>query len=461
MTSHINAQSKYYLYSDGSRFPKINRSGFGGYILAENVFEKKDKLTFAEIAGKTLLEFSQEIKEEDQKHNFELWGIITGLELAAEVGIKKIVSRCDDKTLMLHINNCLKDASQLKNIWGNKQALVEKVLTLSAAFDEVEFEYVPRNENKYSDTLSRKYLMVLERNYLADHKKLLEKSKEYFIKNQTPPHSVYFYSDHMTFVPFEQNPFLVSQRKNKSQKEFRRSIAQEFDSHWELEAVYKKSWPGVSPNANYLKEIEGVLLKKFNPDTTNWEVVRSFLPSRPQITLGEALEIFTLSLDSIKETAQKPWVYSNIEKLTDVFHQKRPVSREIFEKFAALSRQLSMFDNVIYHRTPRDIELKIKAKFMKNKRPALSVESTLRLLKNTENSFKKNKYFGQLMGLMIKELLKQNKEVSELDKDKIKKQLLEKYPYANSNSVVGYAQPFVHIEEPTVLAKATPRRLSK
>ena len=61
------------LYSDGNYFPRAKRSGFGGYI----------KNQMDEI----IAEFSEEIKDKQYIQNFELLGIIRGLQIAEDMGV--------------------------------------------------------------------------------------------------------------------------------------------------------------------------------------------------------------------------------------------------------------------------------------------------------------------------------------------------------------------------------------
>ncbi len=406
-------QNKYFLYSDGNRFPKINRSGYGGYIEAPS--------------GQVVVEYTQEIKEEEHKHNFELWGIITGLEIAQQMGIKDLMCRCDDKTLMIHVNAALKDIKHLENVYGNKRGLIEKVINLAKGIDNISFHYVPRNENKYSDTLSRKYIILLEKNFLADHQKLLDKSTNYFLTGEAPPHSIYYHSDKLTFVPFEHNPFLVSQKRNRKQKIFRKGLTTSFDSFWNLDIIYKIPDKSIFTVPGSKKEIDSIALKKYNDETNTWDYVDGYLVEGTSLKLNVAIDIFNRALDKIKEVDSSVWIYSNIEGLTDVFHQKKPVSKEIFDKFLTCSQKMKEFDKIIYHRIPKEIEHKVKNKLQK-KKEMVSAEQTVELMRSALTPSKRNKYFGQLMSIMIKNLELNRKElISSQEKIELKNELSKKY----------------------------------
>lgn len=389
---------KYYLNSDGSRFPKINRSGFGGFI--RDSFDN------------VLVEYTQEITENDQKHNYELWGLITGLELAIQMDIKNLVCRCDDKTLMKHLNCARENIQHLERVFGNKKPLVEKVLQLTEKFDSIDFHYIVREENKYSDLLSRKYTILIEKNFLEDHKKLKEKSIQYFVEKKTPPHSVLFYDEQLTMVPFEFNPFTLSQNKNKLQKEFRKSIVDKFNDNWELVTQFRETISG--------SEVESINLKKYNYTDNNWDIVESYFVD--DLSLNTTVDVFIAALQKIQKLDKNPWIYTDIEGLTDIFYLKKPLSREIFPKFLQISQLFSSFDNIIYHRTPKIIERKFKDK---HKRELNTIEETVQLIKSTNDLSKKNKFFGQLMSTMIKDLGLRNSALEE--KLKIKDQIIEKY----------------------------------
>lgn len=394
---------KYYLNSDGSRFPKINRSGFGGYI--------KDS------SDNILIEYTQEITDNAQKHNYELWGLITGLELAIEMQIHDLVCRCDDKTLMKHVNASMADNANLEKVFGNKKPLVDKVLQLSQKFNTIEFQYIVREENKYSDFLSRKYTTLIERNFLEDYKKLKSKSSQYFIQQEIPPHSIYFHSDNLTIVPFEFNPFILSQTKNKKQKEFRRSIVDKFNDNWELITQYRDTLQGA--------ELEAVHLKRYNHDDNNWDIIDSYMVG--ELNLNTAVDIFSLALRRIYQLDKSPWIYSDIEGLTDIFYQKKPLSKEIFPKFLEVSEYMKKFDNILYHRTPKTIEKKYREKYKKGLN---TIEETVELIKQSTDLSKKNKFFGQLMSMMIKELGLKN--INEEEKLRVKDELIKKYDISMS-----------------------------
>lgn len=388
----------YYLNSDGSRFPKINRSGYGGYI--------KDS------TGTTLVEYTNEIKDNEQKHNYELWGLITGLEIAQQMEIKKLICRCDDKTLIKHINAVMLDQSNLDKVLGTKKDLIQYVYQLTKSFDKISFEYVFREQNKYSDLLSRKYTILIEKNFLIEYNKLKSKSNYYFENEIVPPHSIYFHNNKLTFVPYEYNPFILSQTKNKKQKEFRKSIINKFNQNWEITTNYKETFNG--------EELDSLSLKKYDKENNGWEIIETYLID--DLKLNTTIDIFNIALDKIYSIDKSPWIFTDIEGLTDIFYQKKPLSKEIFHKFLETSHKMNQFNSILYHRTPKFIEKILKEK---NKKPLNTLEETVQLIHNTQEIVKKNKLFGQLMSIKIKELGMRNETPSE--KLKIKEDLIKKY----------------------------------
>jgi len=167
----------YHLYSDGNYFPRAKKSGFGGYI--------------EDPKGELVIEYTEQIKQTEYIHSFELLGIIRGLQIAKDKGIDNIVSHCDDKNT----------ASRLKEIFEQninkatmKPELYEKIIELSKSFKKIKFEYIPRAQNKYADSLSRRYASLMEDNFLKHYDQELLSAERKFAQNTKTSKRLFFFS---------------------------------------------------------------------------------------------------------------------------------------------------------------------------------------------------------------------------------------------------------------------------
>src|SRR5690606_24220658 len=147
----IISNKHYSLYSDGNYFPRAKKSGYGGYI--------------EDSEGITLIEYSEQIKIAKYAFNFEILGIIRGLQLAHSMGIKNLTSYCDDKTTMQKLQEVLSLNGQTDHLPHNaKPELYNEVIELTKKFNKINFQYIPREQNKHSDALSRRYSVLMEKN---------------------------------------------------------------------------------------------------------------------------------------------------------------------------------------------------------------------------------------------------------------------------------------------------------
>jgi len=156
----------YHLYSDGNYFPRAKKSGFGGYIESPN--------------GEIIIEYSEQIKESKYYHNFEILGIIHGLKIAKSKGIKNIISHCDDKTTTKKLIEFFENNNSQLSL-NLKPELFHEVLDLSKSFNSLNVQYIPREKNKYADSLSRRYSSLMENNFLKNQEielKLSQKNLE-------------------------------------------------------------------------------------------------------------------------------------------------------------------------------------------------------------------------------------------------------------------------------------------
>lgn len=198
----MNKNTVYAIYSDGNYFPRAKKSGFGGYV------ESPD--------GQVLVEYTEQIKQPNYIYNFELLGIIRGLQLAQLMGAKHIISYCDDKTTMLRLEEIVANGGTVDHLPPNaKPELFAEIMELTKKFDSSKFQYIPRAKNKHSDSLSRRYANLMEQNYLRQYELDLEVSENAFLLDAKPNKRIFF--SHPSFVKVKEknNPFLVAPTRNR------------------------------------------------------------------------------------------------------------------------------------------------------------------------------------------------------------------------------------------------------
>ena len=86
-------------------------------------------------------------REEATKNTSEYEGLLAGLRIAAELGIKKLIIRGDLKLVVRQVNKDYQSPLM--------EAYVEEVRRLEEHFDGLQTEHVPRAENSIVDHLSK------------------------------------------------------------------------------------------------------------------------------------------------------------------------------------------------------------------------------------------------------------------------------------------------------------------
>ena len=86
-------------------------------------------------------------REEATNNTFEYEGLLAGLRIVAELGIKKLIIRGDSQLVVRQVN---KD-----NQSPLMESYVEEVRRLEEHFDGLQTEHVPRAENSIVDHLSK------------------------------------------------------------------------------------------------------------------------------------------------------------------------------------------------------------------------------------------------------------------------------------------------------------------
>lgn len=133
--------SKAILYTDGCYYMDAEVAGIGGYLVDEN--------------NLPLIEFSELIETKRLFNKHEYIAFKKGLKLAYDKGIRDIYCYTDAK----HIATLFSEPKMPFSIESDR--LLKSIFKLTKKFNSIQIEYIPREENKKADNLSRK--LILER----------------------------------------------------------------------------------------------------------------------------------------------------------------------------------------------------------------------------------------------------------------------------------------------------------
>lgn len=130
----------HYLYTDGSHANDLNIAGIGGYLLDSN--------------QKEVWNFSNPLYY-DQPHH-ELKALDYALVKCIDSGIKELTCYTDSLNIVRDITN-----NQVKHHSHDYAKIFEEVLMLSRQFHRIDFQFIPRENNKKANYLARKILTNL------------------------------------------------------------------------------------------------------------------------------------------------------------------------------------------------------------------------------------------------------------------------------------------------------------
>ncbi len=385
--------SKYHLYSDGNYFPKAKKSGFGGYITSPS--------------GEVLVEYTEQIKEKEHSHSFEILGIIRGLEIAKNKGIEHIISHCDDKTTAKKLKEFFEDGVYgiPKNI---KPELFQQVIDLSKHFKTLSFEYIPRSLNKYADALSRRYASLMEENFTRQYHQELDFSENKFKHEYKTNKRIFFSHSSIVRNPNKVNPFLVAQVRNKkirkvSREEQNKPYSYVFN---EVFTIEKKTHI-----RSFLYDEKCQL--KFKNETI--KDTESFDLNTYINTLSE-----NLSLINEKFGTKHVWIASNFRAANLILEQKEKIPNDIWDSLLTLHKTLNKFENTFFNHLHFDHVYSpeiapIESKKKKLDEEIYSLEDLMEKLEQSEFVKEKSKYFGEI----IRHQLRNYKHILERELDDI------------------------------------------
>lgn len=382
----------YHLYSDGNYFPRAKKSGFGGYI--ENSF------------GEILIEYTEQIKQSEYTFNFELLGIIRGLHLAVDMGLEHVVSHCDEKTTVGRLKEIMQVGTCKEIPFNAKPELFQKIIDLSKQFKSISFEYVPRKENKHSDTLSRRYASLMEKNFLIHYDNELNYSEKVFENTQKLTKKVFFSHSSMKRVEFKNNPFIVSPIRNKKIRKFAKQEQLDNYEYLFIETYVKNNLVTLKA-FHYNQEKNKTLLSdtSFHNDDNHLEQYCNFL--------NENLN---------KISHNKIWINNNNKNINDFFEQKEKIISVNLPIFRRIHSSLNSFSKVMFNNFPFEHEFspEIAQKEQDKKSLTESIASVETLINKVHiGSLGKDK--NKAFGLLVRHHLRNYKNIMERDLNEIEK----------------------------------------
>lgn len=207
-------QSQYHtLYTDGCYMEELFFLGYGGYI------KNKD--------NEILVEYTEKIDSKELKHHHEILSLIHGLKLAKDMNLDKLLVLTDSLNNVLTIKNlhhlvCDKhkicDNKALSNYVSNgKQSkLIAEAINLIKDFKDFKIYFIPREENKHADELSRQSLHRNKDTYYESLEKALNKTEKCLSSRKKEEKQIFFSHPNLVHVDAILNPFLEAKEKSYS-----------------------------------------------------------------------------------------------------------------------------------------------------------------------------------------------------------------------------------------------------
>lgn len=365
----------YNLYSDGNYFPRAKKSGFGGYIESPS--------------GEILTEYSEQIKSFEYQHSFELLGIIRGLQYAKNLGIKNIRSHCDDKNTAFKLKEVFEDG--IFNISESlKPELFEEIIQLSKGFDSIKFEYIPRSNNKYADSLSRRYAELMEINFIRQFEDDVSRSERRFEKGQNLNKKSYFSHKSLVKTSHKNNPFLVANVRNKKVRRV---------SKQEAKQEYCFLFNEIFSDNDFLH------IKSFLYNNNEKSLLKSEqFPASEQENNEEIFcNYFSNTLNEIKKTGiKKIWICSNHQKINKILEQKEKIHQRQWPLYKNIHDALNGFERVFFNNFPFEHKYSPQiAQIESNKNSInntlLSIEELIEEFDSSQFSKDRGKYFGAIV----------------------------------------------------------------
>lgn len=385
----------YKLFTDGNSFPRAKRSGFGGYI--EN------------SQGEIIVEFTEQVRTPQYFHSFEILGVIRGLKIALEYGVKDIISYCDDKNTTQRLIEIF-DKNTFAVSEAQKPELYEKVIEIAQQFDSISFKYIPRELNKKADNLSRQYAQSMEDIWLQQFSHDLNTSVTNLERNKQPKRRAFFAHSALLPLLHKGNPYLVAQQRSKMVRKVLRAEDKTGFNYLFIEYF----------NNNNVLELEARLYN--DQEKCVATLAKTSFPYEKEMSETETVDAFHNTLiDSLNVVKQqypemkKLWINSNNDHIMSYTEQCEKIPTKNWDTFRTLFLTVDGFDKIVFHHLPFDVRLTMcpEKQLRKNISDDEKWEQMLGEYHSIDNIRDKRRKFGQLICHTLKLMKKEGQELND------------------------------------------------
>lgn len=389
-------QTPYKLFTDGNSFPRAKRSGFGGYI--ENP------------GGEIVLDFTEQVRESQYFHSFEILGILRGLQLALDYGIKDIVSFCDDKVTSQRLREIFVENTFAVSE-AQKPELYEKVMEIAEKFNSISFQYIPRQFNKKADHLSRMYAKSMEESWLAQYKKALENSAKNLENNVQPKRKAFFAHPSLLQLVHKGNPFMVAQQRSKMVRKVLRAEDKKGFNYVFVEYFENENDNSIELDVRLFNEKKEMLF--------NWPSKQTFQNEISEVDrvtfFHNCLNNSLVDISNKFPTFNKLWINSNDDHIMSYTEQCEKIPPKTWDTFRNLYHSLDSFEKIVFHHLPFDVKLTFCPAKEEDKELSddQKWETMLEEYYQIDNTRERRKKFGQLICHTLKTMKKNGTELTD------------------------------------------------
>jgi ribonuclease HI len=311
--------STYSLYTDGSYLPYAQTSGIGGYLLDEN--------------QQTIFEFSEIISNNQvlcDNTKFEILALVKGLQLCLDNNIKSVRCFSDEQALCRILS--LKNPEQL-GIYIERNPLLQSVTGLSEEFDSISFEYIPRNENKKADKLSRQ--------------KIYEKMEQY------PANLTQIEVSQSLMIP----NLVFSEKMTKEQREHFNSYKKNYTDFYVF-SVLSTQLPGFKEHPDMAHESLTLEVWQAHKDKDSIESVKiQSLATDVSTFRQDLVNLITHTLNSCDLNKVGIMLHGKHHMAVEhILKGKKPVTHRLKAPLEQFNTILGQFDEVVFYNDTKIIE---------------------------------------------------------------------------------------------------------
>ena len=236
----FNTDERYFIFTDGSLRKNIKNRAVVG--LGADVRNSE---------GRKVLFYSEDIPEHNipsfaNKNQFEELAVLNTLEICYKQGIKNLFVQSDSQSMISKINKNLQNKI-FKEDLNKEHDIFVKIHNMIEKFNEIFFEYIPREENSSADFYSRAAKTLNKKNNTpvvkSSYELLREVHRDMFMKNRTLCLNIHPNSQTPSLSKKESDNYIdriinIKLEDNKQEKKF--EIAFKVELNGAFENNYKK-----------------------------------------------------------------------------------------------------------------------------------------------------------------------------------------------------------------------------